>query len=112
MKLSKLFQEAHVELPRTEDEFEAFTEKIIYGFGLPDTDDTEESIATLIMHMPQSAASAPLSYFANSVKKSMANAIAYSKLQEFSKRRKEKQEAKQVETAQESTKDEQSVSNT
>ncbi len=89
-----------VNLPVTTEELDAFVAKVIVYGNLPEGDDTYESIATLILHMPQSVCKAPLSFFADSVNKSRANAIAYGKMQEFSKKRKEAQEAKQVESAQ------------
>lgn len=98
----KLFNrtEPLIELPTTAEGLDAFVAAITKQFGLPDTDDTYESIATLILHMPQSSCAAPLSFFGNSVKKSMANAVAYPKLQEFGQKRHDAaQAAKQVETA-------------
>lgn len=88
-------------LPVTAEALDQFVADIVSSFDLPAGDDTYESIATLILHMPQSVASAPMSFFANSVNKSRANAVAYAKMQEFSQKRKQAQEAaKQVETAQ------------
>lgn len=84
-----LFKEPIYDLPQTKEELDSFVNLIVNVHNLPDTDDTYESIATLILHMNQSVSSSPLSFFANSVKKSMANKAAYDKLQEFAQKRKE-----------------------
>lgn len=89
-------------LPQSVAELDVFVAEITKEFGLPDSDDTYESIATLIMHMPPSSASAPKSFFGESVRKSIANLAAWTKLQEFARKRKEsslKQEATQNELA-------------
>lgn len=88
-----MFFERKTALPTTPEQLDEFMALIISKFGLPDTDDTRDSICTLIMHMPQSISRAPLSYFANSVKKSMANKAAYDKLAEYRDKRKAAAEA-------------------
>lgn len=81
--------ELEVMLPQTVAELDVFVATIATEFSLPNTDDTYEAIATLIMHMPPSVCTAPKSYFANSVRKSIANLAAYTKLREFSDKRKQ-----------------------
>lgn len=76
-----------VALPVTAEALDAFVLDIVNLFGLPNTDDTYESICTLIIHMPQSTCRAPKSFFGDSVLKSMTNAAAFAKLQEFSRKR-------------------------
>lgn len=91
--------EEQVDLPVTAEELETFMTGIIKDFNLPDSNDTRDSICTLIMHMPPSVSKAPLSYFASSVNKSRANAAAYGKLQEYAKLRKEVAEAEKAKLA-------------
>jgi hypothetical protein len=94
----KFWREKQVDLPTNPEELDIFMDTIIKTYGLPDNMDTRDSICTLIMHAPQSVSKAPLSHFAQSVKKSMANRAAYDKLAEYRDKRKQEQEAKDAET--------------
>lgn len=78
-----------VALPVTEEQLNSFVKDLVNLFGLPDTDDTYETICTMIMHMPQTACRAPRSFFGDSVLKSMTNQIVFTKLREFSAKRKQ-----------------------
>lgn len=82
-------QPEEVLLPTNREDLDAFVAKIVKKFKLPETDDTYESIATMIMHMPNTRAYAPLAYFGNGVLKAMANLAAYEKIQEFCKKRRD-----------------------
>lgn len=87
--------EVEVLLPTDLSALDAFVESITQEFKLPAGDDTYDAIATMILHLPQTRAYALRSYFGNGVLKSLANQAAYTRLQEFRKKREEKeQEAK------------------
>lgn len=84
--------EAMLPLPTSIADLDKFVADIVKEYGLPNTMDTYDSIATLIMHMPQSAYLAPRRYFGHSALKSLANKAAYDKLAEFRKIRAQKEE--------------------
>lgn len=86
-------KEEAVMLPLTSQELDEFVAEISKTYDLPESDDTYESICTLIMHMPQHCCKAPLSFFGESVLKSMANKAAYVKLEEFRDKRKAQRDA-------------------
>lgn len=93
----KLFnrREQMSELPQTVEELDSFVAQIVAKFKLPDNEDTYETIATLILHAPASVSSAPMSFFASSVKKSLANKAAYIKCQEFDQKRRAARKAQE-----------------
>lgn len=82
-----------VPLPISTEELDTFVANIVSVGNLPNTDDTYESIATLIMHMNQGVAEAPIKFFIDSVNKSRANAAAYAKLREFADKRRQAAQA-------------------
>ena len=79
-----------VPLPVTEDDFDVWAGSLINSYGLPDTDDTRDALATSIMHLNQSVAFYPNEYFRDIILKSLANKVAYTKLQEYAVKRKHK----------------------
>lgn len=91
---SKDFQQAASEqevlLPQSAKELDDFVAGIIKDYELPEGDDTYEAIATMILHLPGTRAHAPRAYFANSVRKQIANKYAYEKCGEFVKARESK----------------------
>lgn len=80
-------------LPTTSEGLDMFVAEIIKEFSLPNTDDTYDNIATMIMHVPPSACRVPMRYFGESVLKSLANKVAFDKLAEFRDKRKAAVEA-------------------
>ena len=82
-----------VALPTDIPALDAFVASIIGEYALPPGDDTYDMIATMIMHLPQTKAFMPRSYFGYGVYKSMANKAAYTKLREFAQAREEKEMA-------------------
>lgn len=76
-------------LPQTVEDLTKFVNSIAEEYALPDSDDTYEAVATLIMHMPPNNCFAPRSFFGDSIRKSIANRAAYTKLEEFARKRKE-----------------------
>lgn len=84
--------EPEVLLPTDVPALDAFVASIVDEFKLPEGDDTYDSIATMILHLPQTKAYMPRSYFGNGVLKALANRAAYTKLQEFAQKRKEAEE--------------------
>jgi hypothetical protein len=79
-------------LPTTVEALDLFVADITEKYGLPQGDDTYELIATMIMHINPNVCRATRQFFADAVLKSLANKAAYVRLQEFSDKRKQKQE--------------------
>lgn len=67
-------------LPTNEIDLDIFMNAVISAYFLPDTEDTRDMIATMILHMPQSKVWATMQYFGEAVLKGMANQAAFSKL--------------------------------
>lgn len=76
-------------LPTSEEALEVYMSEIIELYSLPDSDDTRDMIATMILHLPQTAARKSRTYFAEGVLKSMANKAAFDKLKVYKARRDE-----------------------
>ncbi len=81
-------------LPQTPEELERYFDLIIRDYQLPDNDDTRDAVATMILHLPQTKVYVPMSYFADCVRKSIANKVAFDQLQIFKARREAAAEAK------------------
>lgn len=70
-------------LPRGRNQFEAFCGNIFFAYDLPDFPSYRHSVATMIMHLdPTHHRKAPY-FFAKSIKKAMANQVAYEMIQEI-----------------------------
>lgn len=81
-------------LPQTGEALDRFVADLIETFSLPPGDDTYDMVATAILHMDQSKAKAAPSYFANKIRKAIANRAAWVKIEEFRvKRETEKKNA-------------------
>jgi hypothetical protein len=88
-----------VMLPQNVEALDQFVSEIIYEYKLPEGEDTYDAIATMIMHLNHTTAYATKKYFADGVRKSLANKAAYEKLCEFREKReaaKKEQEAKKA----------------
>lgn len=70
-------------------EFNAWATSILELYELPTFDSYYHAIATAIMHLSPTTSHAPKAFFAKTVRKAMANQIAYEKISEI--REKEKQ---------------------
>lgn len=85
-KLDKLLP-----LPLSVPELDAYVAELVKEFDLPNTDDTYENVATMLLHAPPSVCKAPMRFFGESVKKSIVNQAAYTKLEEFRAKRAQKE---------------------
>ncbi len=85
-------------LPQTEAELDEFVKGIIQQFEIPDEPYTYEAIATAIMHLPPTQAFAQPRYFADCIRKSLANRAAYVRLETFKEQRAAR--AKEIKDAQ------------
>lgn len=94
-------------LPKGTKEFEAFSSSIFETYHLPNLPSYEHAIATMIMHLGPQIDRLPKSYFARSIRKAMANEVAYSKLQEIREIEKKKEEDKKAEPLRESVDEQQ-----
>ena len=96
------------QLPIGMMELEKYTEELCSTYGLPHLASYRRAIATMIMHLgPTTHRKAPY-YFAISIKKSMANQIAYELIQRI---KDEEEEAKKAAQAQLESKPDESIQN-
>lgn len=65
------------ELPRSGTDFEKFVTSIFETYGIPDMPSYRQAIASMIMHLGPQAHKKSKAFFVVSVKKAMANQIAY-----------------------------------
>lgn len=82
-------------LPTGMTEFEDFVQSILVAYKLPDLPSYKNAVATMIMHLSPQQSYAPKAYFAKGIRKSMANQIAYSKIQEYKKLEEEREKAEE-----------------
>ena len=88
--------EEEVLFPQTKEALDAFVAEVIKQGNLPDNEHTYEAIATKILHTNQERDSAPYSYFIRSVRKQIANKIAYDACIAFAEARKAEEEAQKA----------------
>jgi len=86
--LLKLLTHLPSKLPLGMQDFDQFVESIISIYGFPDDDTYRGAIATMIMHLDPLVTYKRKSWFAASIRKSMANQIAYAKLQQYKETKK------------------------
>ncbi len=79
-------------LPHTEQELQAFNEKIFSTYNFTNIPAHQGAIAQMILELPSTVCKKPLSFFAKSVKKRMSNQAAFDTLQFLKKIEKEKLE--------------------
>lgn len=97
-------EEEPVLLPTNESALDAFVAQVTREYELPEGMDTYDMIATMILHLPTTKAFQTKSYFGHGVLKSMANQVAFKKLEEFRKIREAKeQESKELEATKATT---------
>lgn len=92
MSEEQTINEPKILLPQDEAALDQFVESIATEFNVPTGDDTYDAIATMILHLPQTSAFVPRSYFGNSVRKSLANKAAYNRLRQLAEKRKAEEE--------------------
>lgn len=100
-------KEVEVSFPITHEGFESLALEVVKKFGVPDSEETRELIATTILHAPGHVAACSLAIIGGSVRKGIANKVAFEKIGEFKQKRAEEsakiQEAKKLaETPQDS----------
>jgi hypothetical protein len=77
-------------LPTTLEGFHQFADSIFEDYELPNLPSYRHAIATMIMHLDPTVIEVERSYFAKSIKKAMANQIAYDVIQTIKKEEAEK----------------------
>lgn len=86
-KLAKKFRYLRgylkVTLPVGVKEFDEFCTSIFSVYDLPDLPSYRNAIATMIMHLPATVSAKAPVFFAVSIKKAMANQIAYEVIQQI-----------------------------
>ena len=87
-------------LPQPKLDLDAFCDQVIELAGVPNTLNNQHAVAAMIMHLDPTTDSKPIEFFVKSLKKSIANEMAYHKIQECKKlelERLEKEKAAQDE---------------
>jgi hypothetical protein len=64
-------------------EFDQFTTSIFEAYDIPNLPSYQHAIASMILHLGPQTLSKPKRYFELSIKKAMANEIAFQKIQEI-----------------------------
>lgn len=70
-------------LPSKDSDFDQFCSSIFKTYSLPDMPSYRHAIATMIMHLSPTVAFKSKIYFALSIRKAIANEIAYGKIREI-----------------------------
>ena len=78
-------------LPTGTTQFDQFYKKIIDTYDLPDLPSYKNAVATMIMHLDPLTTSKSRVYFGRSIKKSMANQVAYEVIQQIRETEKNEQ---------------------
>lgn len=76
-------------LPVGVAEFKAWSDSIFQIFGLPDMPSYRQALASMVMHLGPTVSRQPKAFFAKSVKKAMANQVAYEMIQSLKKQEQE-----------------------
>lgn len=87
----QLLQLFPTKLPLTVDEFDKMIAEILEANDLPNEASFKHAIASAIMHLGPVTASKPKRFFAQSVRKAIANQVAYDKMKQL-----EKEEAERI----------------
>lgn len=74
-------------------EFERFFGQLCTAYGLPNHPSYQHAVATMIMNLSPTTDKIAPRFFAKSIRKAMANEIAYSRIQEFRAEEKARAEA-------------------
>lgn len=65
------------------EELDKFTSDLFKSYDIPDTRSYRHAIATMIMHLGPTTTAIPKIFFVRSVRKAMANQLAYDKIKEI-----------------------------
>ncbi len=90
IRLKSLFP---MPLPVGMKELDKFSDDLIFAFGMPDYPSYRQMIATMIMHADQGTNKHRAYNMIKAMRKSMANQVAYEKIQIIQRAEKEKEEA-------------------
>lgn len=89
-------KEVEVSFPITPGGFEALTKEIVRKFQVPDSDETRELLATTILHAPGHVAACSLGLLGGSVRKGIANKVAFEIIGAFKQKRIDEQKANEA----------------
>lgn len=92
-KLIQLRYKFDSKLPIGVTEFNEFCDSIIHTYDLPDFLSYRHSIATMIMHLGETATHKPKAWFAKCITNAMAKEVAFEMIQKLKKEMQEKFEA-------------------
>lgn len=98
-QLNKVKSYFPTRLPIGMTEFNDWTSSIVNTFDLPDNDSTRFGLAVMITHLQPTEFTKSKRYFAISVKKSMANQIAFANMEELKAKQKAQIAAEQAAVA-------------
>lgn len=82
----------------SDSQFNGFVALVAGNYGLPQDQDTEEAVATAILHAPPDMGLISVTYIGARVAKMMANKVAFDRIQEIKAKREAELKAKQAET--------------
>ena len=90
LKVRKLWRRIRNHFPsklptKGSKEFDEWSEDLFRSFDLPDNPSYRHAVASMILHLGPQTTSKAKSYFAISIRKAMANQIAFEKIQEYKK---------------------------
>lgn len=88
-------------LPEGVEALKIFQDRIFYAYGLPDHPTYRHAIATMVMHLPPTQDRQTLVFFARSIRKAMANQIAYNEMQKINAAQKAQEIADKLSALQE-----------
>lgn len=72
-------------LPKGATEFDSFCDSILSTYDIPNFPSYRRTIASLIMHLGPTTTHVPKVFFARSIRKAMANQVAFDKIQQLKK---------------------------
>lgn len=90
-------------LPLGAEEFDTFCESILSTYDIPPFPSYRRAIASMIMHLGPTTTHVPKMFFAKSIKKAMANEVAFNKIQQFKQEESDLQKSKLAEKTEATT---------
>ena len=96
LKLKQLSGYLPTDLPVGMTDLENFSTDIFKTYDIPDKRSYRHAVATMIMHLGPQTNKVPKMYFVKSIRKAMANQIAFEKIQAIKEEEKAELEAAKV----------------
>jgi hypothetical protein len=84
-------------LPKGSNEFDLFCNSILSIYNIPDFPSYRRTIASLVMHLGPTTTHVPKVFFGRSIRKAMANQVAFDKIQQYKQEEQDLQKARLAE---------------